>query len=69
MNFGGGQLLAVGLARKSSPSNVAVWFTKSAGQWEHKWKIMKCGVVYFHLSSVLKFPFKEKGFRELSNAK
>lgn len=50
-------------ARRASPSSKDIHFTTSAGQGEHKWKIIQYGIAYFHLSSVLKSPSQEKGFR------
>jgi len=63
------QLSVLDFARGAFSSNKDMCFTTSAGQGEHKWKIMNYGRAYFHLSSVLKSQFKEKGFRELSNVK
>lgn len=64
--FGGEGQLPAGTA---APWNRAGCFTTSAGRREPKWKIMKYGKVYFHLSSALKFPSEERGFRELNNVK
>lgn len=66
-SFGEWQLLVLDFARRASPSNKDICFTAAADQGEHKGKIMKYGLVYFHLSLVLKSPSQEKGFRELSN--